>query len=616
MQVRERSWVRRGAAGLTCAVLVACSSPMPPWPTAPSAATPAALRPAPGAVAATPGAPAAPASRTAAAASAGAGSMPAATARAGGLPAQPARPSSLPAAPVPVPPPRSAALAARFPEPVVTWATPAFEPGRTAFTSNDELRAILREIERGGVALAGNTAVTILPLGASQEGVPIEALAFTRDPAAATPAAPTSAIATARRPAVLIVAGQHGDEPAGSEALIVAARELVAGGYDPVLAQVDIYIVPRLNPDGAALGQRAAADGVDVNRDHLLLRTPEAQALAELVRDVAPIVVLDLHEYAVDAGFEAKFGGVQRFDALLQAASTANLHPFTARAAEQWFRAPLAAGLGAAGFTNEWYYTVSIDAADRKLAMGDANPAIGRNASGLRNAVSLLVETRGGGLGRVDLKRRVQTDLVTIGNVLGNAAAHAADLVKLRQFVERDVAAKACQGEAVIEAAPLPSEHALTVLDAETGAIKRVSVAWDSTLELRLLKSRPRPCGYWLAASETDAVQRLRWLGVDVKQLDEAGEVRGESYREIAREPVEAVASGVAPRIRVQAVPALLDLAAGGYYVSLEQPLANLAIAVLEPESPASYASARIIASTAGEARILARPDIRMTALP
>ena len=167
----------------------------------------------------------------------------------------------------------------------------------------------------------------MLPLGVSQSGLPIEALAFTRRAGRGAVGGGTGGVgrigAACRtrhrqrrrrdRPAVVVIAGQHGDEPAGSEALIVIAQDLAAGRLDRVLDQVDVYLLPRANPDGAVLGQRASADGSDINRDHLLLRTPEAQAMAQLVRDVAPVVVLDLHEYAVDAGFAAKFGGVQRY---------------------------------------------------------------------------------------------------------------------------------------------------------------------------------------------------------------------------------------------------------------------------------------------------------------
>ncbi|MDQ6638340.1 MAG: succinylglutamate desuccinylase/aspartoacylase family protein [Pseudomonadota bacterium] len=503
----------------------------------------------------------------------------------------------------------------------MSFATPAFEPGRTAFTSNQELASIVHGLERSASIGEHDSDVAVVPLGFSQAGVPIEALAFTRPapPPALAGAAPAVAGAPLRRPSVVLLAAQHGDEPAGTEALIVLAQELAAGRMGSVLDHVDVVLLPRANPDGAAAFARGAADGTDINRDHFLLQTPEARAIAELYSSFAPLVVLDLHEYPVGGAFTAKFGGVQRFDALLQYATTANLAPFVTKAAEEWFRQPLVASLRSAGFSVDWYATVSADPADRTLSMGSVAPQVGRNASGLRNAVSLLVETRGGGLGRVDLKRRVQSHIVAATSVLASAARHADDLSKLRQFVDRDIAAHACQGQVVVEAAPTPSEYAYAMIDPVSGEIRRLTVAWESALQLRTLKSRPRPCGYWLAPGEGDAVRRLRLLGIEVQQLDELGELRGESYRETGRERVAGDAdanAGAATRLKVQTLPALLDVAAGGYYVSLEQPLANVAVAVLEPEAPASFAANGVIADVAGEARILLRPAIRMTALP
>ena len=596
----------RLAAALAAAMLGACAVPQ--------RLLPSSMRPAPPATTVTTNAP--PPSRSV--------PPPAALASSPAVAPMPGPPTAIaspvrPQAPVvvtPLPAPSVApAIAARFPEPALTFATPAFEPGRTAFTSNAELRAIVRGLERGTMVGENATAVEVLTLGVSQAGEPIEALAFSRPPAAPAVAG------SARRPGVVLLAGQHGDEPAGSEALIVVAQELAAGRMASVLDRIDVFVLPRANPDGAAAFVRGAADGIDINRDHLLLQTPEARAIARLLVQVAPVVVLDLHEYPVGAEFTAKFGGVQRFDALLQYATVPNLPTFVTKAAEEWFRVPLVAGLRSAGMSVDWYATVSSDPADKTLTMGSVGPQVGRNASGLRNAVSLLVETRGGGLGRVDLKRRVQTHVLAVGNVLTSAAKHADDLVKLRQFVDRETTSLACRGEIVLEAAPTPSEYSYTMLDAGTGEIRRLTVAWQSALQLRTLKSRPRPCGYWLAQSEGEAVQRLRLLGVEVQQLDEGGELRGEGYREVGREPVDAAgpaasSAGAATRLKVQMQPALLDVAAGSYYVSLEQPLAHLAIAALEPETPASLAANGIVASVAREARILSRPAVRMTAVP
>ncbi len=613
--------------GTAAMAIAACaSSPLPPWPAARTIGVESSASTGP---ARAPGAPSSP-------------TLPAsANTTAVATPVRPAAPPGSPAAPIhdaplPVAPAVLAAIAMHFPEPAVTFATPAFEPGRDAFTRSDELRSILYGLERNAASASARTDVKVLDLGLSQSGQPIEALAFTRLPAptpiaraaaapepAAAGSAPASAAAAeiqpVRRPTVVVIAGQHGDEPAGTEALIVVAQDLAAGRLDAVLDRVDVVLLPRANPDGAALFQRGAADGSDVNRDHLLLATPEAQAQARLMVDFAPVVALDLHEYPVGGAFTAKLNAVQRFDVLLQYATTANLPPFVTRAAEEWFRLPLIAGLRSAGLSADWYATTSADPGDRRFSMGGAGPQIARNAAGLRNAVSLLVETRGGGLGRGDLKRRVQAQVVAVNSVLASAGLHASDLVKLRQFVDRDVVAKACLGDVVVDAVPTSSEYALSVIDAATGAIRRVDVAWDSSLALRPLKTRPRPCGYWLAASETDAVRRLRLLGIEVYQLDEGAELRGETYREIARQPVGADAAGhagAATRVTVQTVPALLDIAAGGYYVPLAQPLANLALAALEPEAPASFAANRVIGSVAAEARILQRADPRMTSVP
>ena len=382
-------------------------------------------------------------------------------------------------------------------------------------------------------------------------------------------------------------------------------------------------MLPRANPDGAAAGRRTSASGIDINRDHLLLRTPEAQAQAQLVRDFNPVVVVDAHEYSAVGRYLQKFGAVQRFDALLQYATVANLPEFVTRASEEWFRAPMARRLKDAGMTSEWYYTTSSDPTDKKLSMGGVQPDNGRNVDGLRNAVSLLIETRGSDLGRAHLKRRVATHVTAIGSVLASTSARAADLIKLRQFVEADLAAHACQGDVVVEAGPTPSEYALTMLDPVTGADLAMSVAWDSALALIPSKTRTRPCGYWLGADQSEAVMRLRALGVRISRLDEAGSLRGETYHETARETGPrrdgrgsiADAGGVVS-VKVALVPALVDAAAGSYYVSLEQPFANLVVAALEPDTQSSFFASRVVADVGGAARLMARPDVRMTPVP
>ena len=161
------------------------------------------------------------------------------------------------------------------------------------------------------------------------------------------------------------------------------------------------------------------------------------------------------------------------------------------------------------------------------------------------------------------------------------------------------------------------------MLDPVSGADKPVTVAWDSALTLRPLKLRPRPCGYWLAEQEADAVQHLRALGVEVIRIEQGAEVRGEIYRETERELAQrqdvrgplADAGGIV-RVKVQTVPALVDMKAGSYYVPLDQPLGNLIIAALEPDTQNSFFANRLINSIDRQARMLEQVELKGSTVP
>nr|WP_244618435.1 M14 family metallopeptidase [Rhodoferax sediminis] len=513
--------------------------------------------------------------------------------------------------------PYGAAVAARFPDPAVVYSTPGLAPGRTSFTSNAEVQTWLRDLSRQSAQTAGPKAA-VLSLGPSQRGEPLEALIVTR--ASSTDAA---TVLAAARPTVLLIGQQHGNEPAGSEALLVIARELVQGPLQPLLDHINVIIVPRANPDGAAAGQRATANGIDMNRDHLLLKTPEARALAKLARDYRPMVIIDAHEYTVAGRYLQKFGAIQRFDALLQYATTADLPEFVTKASEEWFRQPVVAALKEQSLSSEWYYTTSADPDDKRVFMGGTQPDTELNVGGLENAVSLLIETRGVGIGRLHIQRRVHTDVTAITSVLGSTARRANDLVQLRSYVEREVSAKACNEEAVIEVAPTPTRRDLIMLDPQTGLDRTITVDWTSALQLRPLKSRMRPCGYLLSAASTVAVDRLRLLGIPVMQVAEPGTVLGESYRETARSAVArqdargAIAgSQPATRVAVDLVRGVVDAPRGSYYVPVNQPLGSLVLAALEPDTQSSYFANHLLNGLQSTVRVMTAPSLTLQDAP
>ncbi|CAN5213906.1 hypothetical protein BH10PSE16_BH10PSE16_19290 [soil metagenome] len=535
-----------------------------------------------------------------------------------GVQTSPVAPSSvMENLPLEAPAPYGAAVAARFPAPSMVYNTPGLQASRTTFTTQDEIHSWLRD-QAAALSRSVGIKAAVLPIGTSQQGQPLEALVLTRG-AGTDPAA----LQATGRPTVLLIGQQHGDEPAGSEALLVIARELAQGLLQPLLERINVVIVPRTNPDGADRGEPLTASGQDLNRDHLLLDTPEAQALARLIRDYLPTVVLDAHEYTVAGPYLQKFNAVQKFDALLQYSTTANLPEFLTKADEEWYRRPLLAAFKGQGLSSEWYHTTSDDMADRKISMGSPEPVTSRNVEGLKNSISLDVETRGAGIGRLHIQRRVHTHVTAITSVLGSTAQRASELGQLRPYLEKEVSAQACRGLAIVEAANTPAQYDLQMLDPVTGADKTVIVDWESALALRTLKSRVRPCGYWLSASSKTAVERLRLNGVQVLQVLEQSALLGDIYREAshATSVQQAMQNNLADRVpvtktEVTLVRGVIDAPAGSYYVPLNQPLANLAIAALEPDTQSSFFANRLLGELASVARVMSEPSLKTEELP
>ena len=479
------------------------------------------------------------------------------------------------------------AVARQFADPPAAFSTPAFAPGRQDFTTHAEVFAFLDALARHSDRLALQT------LGHSQQG-----------------RAMTLAVLTGPRgfdaslPTVLLLAQQHGNEPAGGEAALVLVQRL-ATERSALLERVNVLVMPRANPDAAERFGRESASGIDLNRDHLLLRTPELQAITAAVRRYAPQVVLDLHEFTVAGRWVSKFGALMRADGLLQAATVGNLSPAVQTAQGRYLAAARTA-LQGAGHTVDDYHTTSNDAKDLNVAMGGVNADTGRNVGGLRNAISLLLETRGVGLGRAHYARRVQSHVVAAMGVIEAAAQDGPALVALQRDAGAAVAAQACSGPLAVAVRQTPERRTLHFLDAKTGEPRDVEVAWRSSHQLTLERQRPRPCGYLIGADQAGAVQRLRALGVDVVDLgptppqqawdveDYIVEAEAAGQRQDARGAI-ADSQGEIRLLRVQTAPGQRVPAPGSYYVSMGQPLAGLVSAALEPDSQNSFVANRLL---------------------
>ncbi len=98
---------------------------------------------------------------------------------------------------------------------------------------------------------------------------------------------------------VLMWSQMHGDEPTATSALFDLYEYIRRHEAEPAVRQLlsalTVHTVPMLNPDGAERFQRRNVQGIDVNRDALLLQTPEGRLLKELRDSLEPAIGFNLH---------------------------------------------------------------------------------------------------------------------------------------------------------------------------------------------------------------------------------------------------------------------------------------------------------------------------------
>ena len=99
---------------------------------------------------------------------------------------------------------------------------------------------------------------------------------------------------------VFLWSQMHGDEPTATQAIFDIFNFLNSPDFksekEELLSKLTLHFMPMLNPDGAEVFTRRNALGIDINRDALMLQSPEGQVLKRIRDSLNADFGFNLHD--------------------------------------------------------------------------------------------------------------------------------------------------------------------------------------------------------------------------------------------------------------------------------------------------------------------------------
>jgi hypothetical protein len=187
--------------------------------------------------------------------------------------------------------------------------TPLQKHNYSKLTSYEELTGYIHQLDQSSVLL------TVETIGQSVQGRNLYAMKFSSGEFGMDPL----------KIRVIIFAQQHGNEQSGKEGALLLSNELIKPENKYLFDRIDVIVVPQMNPDGSEANKRLNGNGVDLNRNHLILTEPETIALHQLFDKYLFEVSMDVHEYYPYGETWKKSGFFVNTDELIGPANNPNI---------------------------------------------------------------------------------------------------------------------------------------------------------------------------------------------------------------------------------------------------------------------------------------------------
>ena len=403
---------------------------------------------------------------------------------------------------------------------------------------------------------------------------------------------------------VWLQANIHGGEVCGKEALLMLLRELAAGRHAAWRSSLVLLIAPIYNADGnermaldnrpyqlgpvGGMGTRRNAQGLDLNRDHMKLESPEARALVRAYRDYDPHVVIDLH---------TTNGTEHAYHLTYAPPLHPNTHPaLDALLRDEWLPAVTATVKAADGWDLHHYGNVPRAAgAAPSWRTFDHRPRFNNNYVGLRNRIGIISEA----YAYATFEERVMATLRFVEESLAFADEHAGRIAALIEEADAEpVAGRRLATRAVPRRSPEPVEILLGRTEAvphpETGTPmrRRLDVVEPTLMDEYVAFEAAEdgvetaPEYYYVPAGLTTVINLLAAHGIEGVPLD------GDTPRDVEQFVISDTSLADRPfeghRVRtVEGAWTAVErtLASGTLAVPVTPATGRLVFALLEPRS-------------------------------
>ena len=420
---------------------------------------------------------------------------------------------------------------------------------------------------------------------------------------------PIEAPAEARRTGRIVVYLQaciHGGEVCGKPALLQLAREILLDPDSPdrhLLDDLVLVIAPVYNADGndrmavgnrgpaqngpeLGMGRRVNAQGLDLNRDHMKLESPEARALLRFLSEWDPELTIDTH---------TTDGSRHEFALTYAASQNPSGHPAPLELTRDEMLPEVSAGLRSRTGLRTFFYG-NLNRELTKWATYSHLPRFATPYRGLRGRMSILSEA----YAYDTYKQRVASTREFVRECLRWAAGRREDITRTLDRAARNTvhAPMGDDGDEIGIRYKIASFDEPAVIPAlvpdDWDALRRgeptrftrrtVTVEhfgrFEPTLTVR------RPFAYILPAEAAGVVEKLEQHGVRVDRLDHDVSLDAEVYTVKRVDRAEREFQGhLLATVDVSSARERALAPAGSWVVPMDQPLANLVVYLLEPAS-------------------------------